>query len=84
MWIKADKETLKRLNGTAPIDPACVPMRRLVTERKQQISEIVAWAKNEGNEILRVRRGARFLFYIRPAKSEGGKVVSEGSEVVSK
>ncbi len=77
LWIKADAETIKRLNGTVPIDPGCVSVRRLVTERKQQMSEIVAWAKNEGKEILRVRRGSRFFFYIRSAKSEGSKALSK-------
>jgi hypothetical protein len=70
LWIKANEKTIERLNGTSSIDHGCVSLKRLMAERKEQTAEVVAWAKNEGNEILRVRRGNTYRFYIRPKEPE--------------
>ncbi len=68
LWIKTNEEMIKKLDGTAPIDSTCVSFKRLMAERKRTMAEVVELAKNKGYEILRIRRGSKYCFYIQPTK----------------
>ena len=57
-----------KLDGTAPIDSTCVSFKRLMAEKKRTVAQVVELAKKEGYEILRIRRGSKYCFYIRPKK----------------
>ncbi len=77
LWIKWNDDVARRLQGTAPLDRGMVSVRRLCAQERKLPSEVFTWASTQGHEILRVRRGTSFRFYILPSHTE-----LQGSEEV--
>jgi hypothetical protein len=67
LWIKWDGDVERRLGGAAPIDKRVVSVKRLCALEGNAAREVLRWASADGHEILRVRRGASFRFYILPS-----------------
>ncbi len=66
IWVAWSQDIVYRLSGSAPPDSRMVSVRTLCKTRNQRPAEIVQWAKQEGHQIFRLRRGRVFLFYILP------------------
>jgi DNA invertase Pin-like site-specific DNA recombinase len=66
LWIKWNNDVERRLGGSAPIDKRMVSVKRLCAQEGKAAGEILRWASEHGHEILRVRRGTSFRFYIVP------------------
>ena len=67
LWIKWNDDVERRLGGTAPIDKRMVSVKRLCAQEGKAAGEVLRWASEHGHEILRVRRGTSFRFYIVPS-----------------
>lgn len=72
IWIAWSKDVVYRLSGGATPDPRMVSTRSLCKNRNMRPVEIFHWAKQEGHQIYRLRRGKSFLFYILPADTSAG------------
>jgi hypothetical protein len=70
LWIKWNDDVARRLQGTAPLDRRMVSVRRLCAQEDKLPADVFTWASTQGHEILRVRRGTGFHFYILPSQPE--------------
>ena len=68
LWIKWDSDVERRLGGGAPIDQRMISVKRMCAQEREPAGAILQWASSHGHEILRVRRGSSFRFYIVPAE----------------
>jgi DNA invertase Pin-like site-specific DNA recombinase len=66
LWIRWDDDVATRLNGGAPIDERMISVKRLCAQEDKLPGEVLNWASTHGHQILRVRRGTSFRFYILP------------------
>jgi DNA invertase Pin-like site-specific DNA recombinase len=67
LWITWNDDVERRLSGTAPIDQRMISVKRLCAQEGKLAGDVLAWASTHGHEILRVRRGTSFRFYIVPS-----------------
>jgi hypothetical protein len=70
LWIRWNDDVARRLRGSAPLDRRMVSVRRLCAQEGKAPADVFTWATKEGHEILRVRRGNRFHFYILPLPAD--------------
>ena len=70
LWIRWNDDVARRLQGTAPLDRRMVSVRRLCAQEGKLPADVLVWASTQGHEILRVRRGTSFRFYILPAQPD--------------
>ena len=70
LWIAWNRDIAERLGGGAPIDAGMVSVRRLCAQQRKLPDQVLARASAHGHQILRVRRGTSFRFYIRPRDPE--------------
>jgi hypothetical protein len=70
LWITWSDDVATRLKGSAPIDERMISVKRLCAQEHQLPGEVLTWASAHGHQILRVRRGTSFRFYIRPHDDE--------------
>ncbi len=70
LWIRWNDDVARRLRGTAPLDRRMVSVRRLCAQERKPPADVFTWASKEGHEILRVRRGSSFHFYILPSPAD--------------
>ena len=70
LWIRWNDDVARRLRGSAPLDRRMVSVRQLCAQEGKPPAEVFTWASQEGHEIVRVRRGNRFNFYILPSFAE--------------
>lgn len=66
LWVYLDDETKKRLDGTASFDESVKSFISLMKSTGKSKEEIIKWSKENGHEIIRLRRGAHCRFYVRP------------------
>ena len=66
VWIKWNDDVERRLGGAAPIDKRMVSVKCLCAQEGKAGYELLQSASEHGHEILRLRRGTRFRFYIVP------------------
>ena len=45
-----------------------ISVKRMCAQEREPAGAILQWASSHGHEILRVRRGSSFRFYIVPAE----------------
>lgn len=69
LWIKWTPEISKRLDGSAAPQTEMVSVRRLCAEQGKRPDEILMWARSQGHEIFRLRRGSLLRFYVLPRNS---------------
>jgi len=81
LWIKWDDDVERRLGGGAPIDKRMISVKRLCAQEGEPAGAILQWASTHGHEILRVRRGTSFRFYIVPSEGDPEHRLT-GQEVV--
>ncbi len=70
LWIRWTPEVERRLDGRAPFDPRMLSTRRMCRERGWAPREVFRWARAHGHEIVRLRRGTAYRFYILPRAEE--------------
>jgi len=70
LWIRWNDDVERRLCGTSPIDASMVSVKRLCAQERKPAGEILTWAHEHGHEILRIRRGTTFRFYIVPGETD--------------
>lgn len=68
IWIRSEPDLVARLNGTAKIGPSANSISKLAKTLNKSIKETVLWASQEGLEIVRVRRGSQYRFYVQPTQ----------------
>lgn len=66
LWIRWGEDVAQRLSGGAPFDPQMVSVRRLCAVQGKHPDDVLAWARAEGHQIYRLRRGTALRFYILP------------------
>ena len=59
-----------------------VSVKRLCAQERKPAGEILAWAHAHGHEILRIRRGTSFRFYIVPGETDPEHRLSGQEDVV--
>lgn len=67
LWITWTAEVVQRLDGSAPVDPRMVSVRRLCAQQAKNPEAILRWARDEGHPVFRLRRGSAFRFYVLPS-----------------
>lgn len=67
LWIYLDKEVIKKLDGTTEFDSTIKAFRSIMRDMKLSRKEIVQWAKENGHEFIRLRRGKTTRFYVLPS-----------------
>jgi hypothetical protein len=82
LWIKWNTDVERRLGGSAPIDKRMVSVKRLCAQEGKAAPEVLQWASAHGHEILRVRRGTSFRFYIVPSAPNREHRLSGQEDVV--
>ncbi len=70
LWIRWTPEVERRLDGHAPFDPRMLSTRRLCRERGLTLADVFRWARAEGHEIVRLRRGTTHRFYVLPRQGQ--------------
>jgi hypothetical protein len=70
LWIHWTTELEHHLDGRVAFDPRMVSVRRLCREGGKPPEEVLRWARDQGHEIFRLRRGTAYRFYILPASAE--------------
>lgn len=70
LWIHWTAELASHLDGRAAFDPRMVSVRRLCRDGGKPPDEVLRWARDQGHEIFRLRRGTAYRFYILPAPPE--------------
>lgn len=70
LWIFLDDDTIRRLNGTAEFDSTVKTLASVIKETKITKEELIKWAKSSEHEVLRLKRGEIFQFYIKPKKPQ--------------
>lgn len=70
LWIYLDDSIIKRLNGSADFDLTIRTFRSLLKDQQMSKEELIKWVKLNDHEILRLKRGKIFHFYIRPKNKE--------------
>lgn len=81
LWIAWTPEVCQRLNGGATPDPRMVSIRSLCRQHGKPPDEVLAWAKQNGHGIYRLRRGKTVRFYILPASSPTDRTEPEKQHV---
>jgi DNA invertase Pin-like site-specific DNA recombinase len=72
LWIHWTRELERHLDGRAAFDPRMVSVRRLCRDGGKPPDEVLRWARGQGHEIYRLRRGTAYRFYILPSSAEHG------------
>ena len=70
LWIYWNEEVKKRLDGTASFDSTVKTFRSIMKTTGMTQQEVIKWANDNDNEIIRLRRGKTLHFFIRPYKSQ--------------
>ena len=70
LWIYLNEEIIKRLNGTAEFDTTIKTFRSVIKEMSLSRQALVEWVKLNNHEIIRLKRGNAFHFYIKPKNSQ--------------
>lgn len=70
LWIHWTDDLERHLDGRAAFDPRMVSVRRLCREEGKTPDEVLHWARDQGHEIFRLRRGTAYRFYILPASAQ--------------
>lgn len=66
LWVHLDDETKRRLDGTASFDKSVKSFSSLMRTTEMIKEEVIQWSKENGHEIIRLRRGVHCRFYVRP------------------
>lgn len=66
LWIFLNEKDIKRLNGAAEYDLTIKTFKSVMKETGMSKEELIKWAKLNNHEILRLKRGELFRFYIKP------------------
>ena len=66
LWIYLDAEIKKRLDGTAEFDATIKTVSSIMKLKNMNRKEVIEWANKNNHTILRLRRGKRAHFYVRP------------------
>ena len=74
LWVYLDSETKGRLDGTASFDKSVKSFSSLIRTTGMSKKEVIEWSKENGHEIIRLRRGSRLPFYVRPISVSNAKV----------
>jgi hypothetical protein len=74
LWVYLDDEIKKRLDGTASFDKMVKSFPSLMRTTGMTKEEVIQWSKENGHEIIRLRRGAHCRFYIRPLSTSNATV----------
>lgn len=70
LWILWTEDLQRHLDGRAAFDPRMVSVRRLCREGGKTPDEVLRWARDQGYEIFRLRRGTAYRFYILPSSPQ--------------
>ena len=68
IWIQLEPNLVTRLNGTAIIGPSANSLSKLAKTLEKSVRDTVLWAEQEELEIVRVRRGSQYRFYVQPSQ----------------
>lgn len=74
LWVRLDDEVKRRLDGTATFDKSVKSFYSLIRSAGMSQEKIIQWSKENGHEIIRLRRGTLCRFYIRPLSISSAKV----------
>jgi DNA invertase Pin-like site-specific DNA recombinase len=69
LWISWNEDIAYRLTGGATPDPQMVSVYTLARTRQETLENVLCWAKQEGHQIYRLRRGMSLRFYILPSNA---------------
>jgi hypothetical protein len=74
LWVHLDNETKERLDGTAFFDKSVKSFYSLMRSAEMTTEKVIQWSKENGHEIIRLRRGVHCRFYVRPFATSNAKV----------
>ena len=66
LWIYLDTTIIKRLNGTATFDITVRTFASIMKDMNISKEKLVQWIKLKNHELLRLKRGSSWRFYVKP------------------
>lgn len=66
LWIYLDEGIIKSLNGTGEFDATIKTMSILKKQMKLSQVALISWIKSKKHQIVRLKRGKRYCFYVKP------------------
>lgn len=66
LWIYLNESDVNRLNGTSKFDLTIKTFSSVMRETGMTKENLIKWTKSNNHEILRLKRGEMFHFYIKP------------------